>query len=99
MAAVAGPSLMTLTDVLGGLVCASGVLAGLVARARTGLSQRVDSSLLSAAMTARYARPVVRSSPTAVVCTDLAELAADPRFAGALEHDGCWFVRPPWEFE
>lgn len=44
------PSLLTLTDVLGGLVCAEGVLAGLLARIRTGESQRVDSSLLSAAM-------------------------------------------------
>lgn len=43
------PSLMTLTDVLGGLVCAQGVLAGLFARVRTGDSQRVDSSLYSAA--------------------------------------------------
>lgn len=42
-------SLMTLLDVLGGLVCAEGVLAGLVARHRTGHGQRVDSSLLSAA--------------------------------------------------
>jgi crotonobetainyl-CoA:carnitine CoA-transferase CaiB-like acyl-CoA transferase len=46
----ATPSLMTLTDVLGGLVCAEGVLAALVARARTGRGQRVDSSLLSAAL-------------------------------------------------
>ncbi|MEO7196531.1 MAG: CoA transferase [Pseudonocardiaceae bacterium] len=30
------PSLMTLTDVLGGLICAQGVLAGLVARIRGG---------------------------------------------------------------
>ncbi|MGH3694288.1 MAG: CoA transferase [Pseudonocardiaceae bacterium] len=44
------PTLLTLTDVLGGLVCAEGVLAGLLARVRTGEGQRVDSSLLSAAM-------------------------------------------------
>jgi crotonobetainyl-CoA:carnitine CoA-transferase CaiB-like acyl-CoA transferase len=99
LAAAAGPSLMTLTDVLGGLVCASGVLSGLVARARTGLSQRVDSSLLSAALTARYARVAEPRTPSVEVCTDLAALAADPRFAPALEHDGCWFVRAPWEFE
>ncbi|BCJ58403.1 hypothetical protein Jiend_18250 [Micromonospora endophytica] len=42
-------SLMTLLDVLGGLVCAEGVLAALVARQRQGRGQRVDSSLLSAA--------------------------------------------------
>ncbi|MEV5986154.1 CoA transferase [Streptomyces sp. NPDC052051] len=43
------PSLMTLTDVLGGLVCAQGVLAALAARQRTGCGSRVDSSLVSAA--------------------------------------------------
>ncbi|MCN9242346.1 CoA transferase [Streptomyces sp. RY43-2] len=43
------PSLMTLTDVLGGLVCAQGVLAALAARERTGRGGRVDSSLVSAA--------------------------------------------------
>ncbi|OIK26052.1 CoA transferase [Streptomyces malaysiense] len=43
------PSLMTLTDVLGGLVCAQGVLAALAHRERTGRGGRVDSSLVSAA--------------------------------------------------
>ncbi|GHE41397.1 CoA transferase [Streptomyces capitiformicae] len=43
------PSLMTLTDVLGGLVCAQGVLAALAARETTGRGYRVDSSLVSAA--------------------------------------------------
>lgn len=42
-------SLMTLLDVLGGLVCVEGILAGLVARARTGRGHRVDTDLLSAA--------------------------------------------------
>ncbi|MFH8727471.1 CoA transferase [Streptomyces termitum] len=43
------PSLMTVTDVLGGLVLAQAVLAGLLARERTGRGARVTSSLLSAA--------------------------------------------------
>ncbi|MFL6126783.1 CoA transferase [Actinophytocola sp.] len=92
------PSLMTLTDVLGGLVCAQAVLAGLLARATTGYGQRVESSLLSAAGLLRGAvrRPGGRSAVP--VCTDLAALAADHRFAAALEHDGCAFVRTPWEF-
>ncbi|MFC7342953.1 CoA transferase [Saccharopolyspora griseoalba] len=52
------PSLMTLTDVLGGLVCAAGVLAALVRRERTGRGSRVDSSLYSAAgVLPRRARP------------------------------------------
>lgn len=96
--AARGPSLMTLTDVLGGVVSATGVLAGLTARARTGCGQRVDSSLLSAAMTGRHARPVARVAPAVDVCTDLAALARDPRFARAVEWDGCCFVRAPWEF-
>jgi crotonobetainyl-CoA:carnitine CoA-transferase CaiB-like acyl-CoA transferase len=96
------PSLMTVTDVLGGLVCAQGVVAGLLAAARTGRGQRVDSSLLSAAgiLLSPPASPPVRagSEPTGAVCDDLARLAADPRFAMALEHDGCTFVRSPWRF-
>ncbi len=42
-------SLMTLLDVLGGLVAATGVLAGLLGRERDGRGRRVRSSLLSAA--------------------------------------------------
>ncbi|MFE7411948.1 CoA transferase [Streptomyces laurentii] len=45
----AAPSLMTLTDVLGGLLLAQAVLAGLVARETTRLGCLVESSLLSAA--------------------------------------------------
>lgn len=45
----AAVSLMTLSDVLGGLVCATGVLAALLGRVRTGRGARVDSSLYSAA--------------------------------------------------
>ncbi|MFI1207279.1 CoA transferase [Streptomyces sp. NPDC020802] len=43
------PSLMTLLDVLGGLLGAEGILAGLLLRERTGRGVRVDSSLLGAA--------------------------------------------------
>jgi CoA:oxalate CoA-transferase len=42
-------SLMPLLDVLGGLIAASGVLAGLLGRERDGQGRRVRSSLLSAA--------------------------------------------------
>jgi len=159
------PSLMTLTDLLGGLVCAEGVLAGLLARGRTREGQRVDSSLLSAAMVLqepvleagaawtplhqalptsdgylalsararlepdrvaavcgvrRGGRPpalteitaCLRLQPTNTwverlhkaglgaipVCTDLAAMAVDPRFANALDHQGFTFPRAPWEF-
>ncbi|MFG3322670.1 CoA transferase [Streptomyces sp. NPDC048171] len=43
------PSLMTLLDVLGGLLGTEAVLAGLLLRRRTGAGVRVDSSLLGAA--------------------------------------------------
>ncbi|WP_435225618.1 CoA transferase [Streptomyces sp. Tue6028] len=43
------PSLMTLLDVLGGLLGAEAILAGLLLRERTGQRVRVDSSLLGAA--------------------------------------------------
>ncbi|MFH9982387.1 CoA transferase [Streptomyces sp. NPDC017179] len=43
------PSLMTMIDVLGGLIGAEAVLAGLLLRQRTGAGVRVDSSLLGAA--------------------------------------------------
>jgi crotonobetainyl-CoA:carnitine CoA-transferase CaiB-like acyl-CoA transferase len=159
---------MTLTDVLGGLVCAQGVLAGLLARIRSGSGQQVDSSLLSAAAVLQQpvldavaagsstGRPVwtplhhplatadgyivlstrTRTEPDRVaaacgagssveaiaarfrqdpsrtwverlsdadlagipVCTSLAALATDPRFALILQQDICTFTRPPWEF-
>lgn len=45
----AAPTLLTVTDVLGGLVCAEGVLAALLRRLHTGQGSVVDTSLLSAA--------------------------------------------------
>ncbi|MBX9390457.1 CoA transferase, partial [Streptomonospora nanhaiensis] len=166
------PSLMTLTDVLGALTCVEGVLAGLLARLRTGSGQRVDTSLYDAALVLcrtalrgrgaqrRWRRPrrsplegplatadghlalsararrdpaellralgappaaadlpaavaahcrehttadltaalTAAGLPAAEVGTDLAALAADPRFARALTSDGSVFVRSPWEF-
>ncbi|WP_030268102.1 CoA transferase [Streptomyces sp. NRRL B-24484] len=92
------PSLLTLCDVLGGLLCAEGAAAALEARERTGRAQRVESSLLSAAgllcRTGRSDGP----APSVPVCTDLAVLAADPRLAPALDGAGCTLVRPPWAF-
>ncbi|WP_030211457.1 CoA transferase [Streptomyces bikiniensis] len=58
------PSLMTVTDVLGGLVLAQAVLAGLLARQETGRGCRVASSLLSAAaLVPRPPRRVALSAP------------------------------------
>ncbi|MGH3250708.1 MAG: CoA transferase, partial [Trebonia sp.] len=93
------PSLMTLTDVLGGLICAQGTLAGLLARGRTGAGQRVRSSLLSAAQVLldEASDPVSPAAPVAV-CGDLSALGADPRFAAALCRDGAVYPRAPWRF-
>ncbi|MFV0138015.1 CoA transferase [Streptomyces sp. HMX87] len=154
------PSLMTLTDVLGGLVSAQGVLAALLTRVRTGRGGRVDSSLYSA--TALLPRPPRRTEWTALdrplctedgylqlgrkardqpeliagvaglgarasitdivsrfrarptghwlprldeagmsataVCTDLRELARDPRFRRALSVGDHAAPLTPWEF-
>ncbi|WFE53145.1 CoA transferase [Micromonospora sp. WMMD1155] len=57
-------SLMTLLDVLGGLVCAEGVLAALVARQRDRRGQRVDTSLLSAAGVLQAPLPTVQPTWT-----------------------------------
>lgn len=46
---IPAPSLMTLLDVLGGLLGAEAILAGLLSREREGHGVRVDSSLLGAA--------------------------------------------------
>jgi CoA:oxalate CoA-transferase len=68
------PSLMTLLDVLGGLLGAEAVLAGLLLRERHGRGVRVDSSLLGAAelLTA----PALR----------LAAAGADPRAPRGFRH-------------
>jgi crotonobetainyl-CoA:carnitine CoA-transferase CaiB-like acyl-CoA transferase len=152
------PSLMTLTDVLGGLVCAQGVLAALLARLRTGKGGRVDSSLYSAAALVPRGRrrpeatdrplctrdgylslgPEARERPDRLaraldvgtgagadeiaarartrttaawltrlaaagvaatpVCTSLADLARDPRFAPALAVGEYAAPLAPWEF-
>lgn len=58
------PSLMTLTDVLGGLILVQGVLAGLLEHGSTGRGVRVDSSLLSAAGLVRRPRRRAVWTPT-----------------------------------
>lgn len=93
------PSLLTLTDVLGGAVCAEGAVAGLLAARTTGRGQAVTSSLLSAArMLCAGPFRTPPAEPAVPACTDLAALAADPSFRPALEHGRCTLVRSPWEF-
>jgi crotonobetainyl-CoA:carnitine CoA-transferase CaiB-like acyl-CoA transferase len=107
------PSLLTVTDVLGALVAAEGVLAALVRRERTGLGARVETSLYSAAMELQahvlercvtgaeevLAGRIPAGAPRFPVLTDLAALPADPRFAPFFERaGGCWLPGRPWRF-
>ncbi|MDT0266599.1 CoA transferase [Streptomyces sp. DSM 44915] len=92
------PSLLTLTDVLGGLLCAHGVLVGLLARADGGRGTRVDTSLVAAA--GLVPRPRVRARWTpldpplatadgwlALTAADAAAPAPLARLAGAAGAD------------
>lgn len=97
------PSLMTIVDVLGGLLGAEAVVAGLLARRITGAGVRVESSLLGAADTlqrpALHAPPATgsRRQPTGVT-TDLADLLTDDRLSAVLGRDehGCPALHTPW---
>lgn len=85
------PSLMTITDVLGGLVCAQGVLAALFQRVRTGRGARVESSLLSAtgALPRPQIRPVWTPFDRPVRTADgYLMLSAQARSTPALTHRG-----------
>jgi crotonobetainyl-CoA:carnitine CoA-transferase CaiB-like acyl-CoA transferase len=93
------PALFTLTDVFGGLVSATGVLAALVARADSGFGQRVESSLWSAAVTLLDAATPADAPSARFPAATPEEVAADPRFAAALQHDLCVLPRAPWQFD
>jgi len=88
------PSLLTLTDVFGGLVATTGILGALLAPGR----HRLHSSLLSGASVLAAACQRHTTVDTAAPRTDLATVAADPAFAKALERDGCALPATPWEF-
>lgn len=93
------PALLTITDIFGGLVSATGVLAALVARAGSGFGQRVDSSLFSAAVVLLDMASPPDAPPARFPAVAPEELAADPRFAAALQHDSCVLPRAPWQFD
>ncbi|GHH27871.1 CoA transferase [Lentzea cavernae] len=104
------PSLMTLVDVLGGLVGAEAVLAGVLTRRLTGRGVAVESSLLGAAsalLAGQNGRPAPGFRVPADgrvggvdVAGDLAALLGDPRFAAVLGRDdrGCPALGSPWRF-
>lgn len=95
------PSLLTLTDVLGGVLAAEAAVAALLTRARTGAGVRARTCLADAARLLRRAgrgRAGGEEGGPAPV-DDLAAMAAAPEFAGAFDTvDGASCVRAPWSF-
>lgn len=93
------PSLVTLTDVLGGLLAAEAALAGLLLRARTGTGATARTALVDAARLLRAAgrgtahRPRPGTPPVA----DPADAAAAFPEAFARVH-GVALPRAPWTF-
>ncbi|MDX8147538.1 CoA transferase [Lentzea sp. BCCO 10_0061] len=108
------PSLMTLLDVLGGLLGAYTTVAALLQRERTGRAIRAESSLLAAAELLRldakgrpaagFRRPLLGDGgwihEGVPVTDDLASISTDPRFADvvALDQHRCPEVLTPWRF-
>ncbi|MGI5500223.1 CoA transferase [Lentzea sp. CA-135723] len=108
------PSLMTLLDVLGGLLGAYATVAALLQRERTGRAIQAESSLLAAAELLQlrangrpapgFRRPLLGDGGWTYdgtrVTDDLASVPADPRFAGVvgLDPDRCPEVLTPWRF-
>ncbi|GAA2980193.1 CoA transferase [Actinokineospora diospyrosa] len=104
------PSMMTLVDVLGGLIGAEATLVGLLARRATGRGVSVRSSLLGAATAlsqggsarrpAGFRRPVDGRIGGVPVVTDLTALLDDPAFAAVLRRDehGAAALSAPWRF-
>jgi crotonobetainyl-CoA:carnitine CoA-transferase CaiB-like acyl-CoA transferase len=105
------PTLMTITDVLGAVISAEGVLAALLARSRTGVGVRAETALVDAARLIRDSAttltdPITPSEdvagtarPAAAVVTDLAAMAADPAYSAALDiGDDVTYSGAPWTF-
>ncbi|MEV0618454.1 CoA transferase [Nonomuraea sp. NPDC050404] len=96
------PSLMTLTDVLGALISAEGVVAALLARALTGAGVRSETALIDAAAlmcdTTSIEEGPWRIGQAGAV-HDLAVMAADPAFSAVFDTDGdATYCGAPWSF-
>ncbi|ATY16465.1 CoA transferase [Amycolatopsis sp. AA4] len=105
LSAVAGtdgaPSLMTVLDVLGGLLGAETIAAALLERDRRGAGVAAESSLFGAAAELlRTGRAPARPAPVLDVTEDLSILPADPRMAAVIGRDahGCPALHTPWRF-
>ncbi|WP_347256759.1 CoA transferase [Actinomadura sp. RB99] len=95
------PTLMTIIDVLGALISAEGVVAGLLGAARTGAGVRVETALADAGRLLRDTHQAGgrTAGETAPVVSDLAAMAADPAYAALFETDGAAaYSRAPWTF-
>lgn len=97
----AAPSLLTLTDVLGGVLAAEAAVAALSTRVRAGTGVRARTCLADAARLLRRAgrgrAGEGKGGPAPV--EDLAGMAAAPEFAEAFDTiDGASCVRAPWSF-
>lgn len=104
------PTLMTITDVLGAVISAEGIVAALLARARTGVGVRAETALVDAARLI-HDSATTRTDPgtpgevatgtarPAAVVTDLAAMAADPAYSAALDIGaGVTYSGAPWTF-
>jgi hypothetical protein len=102
---------MTITDVLGAVISAEGILAALLARARTGVGVRAETALVDAALLIRDSATTLTDRITlseavtgtagsaAAVVTDLAAMAADPAYSAALDiGDAVTYSGAPWTF-
>ncbi|WP_369797667.1 AMP-binding protein [Nocardiopsis sp. CNT312] len=94
------PSLLTLTDTLGGIIAAERAVAGLLARVRAGSGVRVRTALADAAHTLRRAgreSAPRRQEDGPRRVWDPASVAAAPEFARAFDRvDTAACVRSPW---
>ena len=95
---------LTIVDTMGGLIACEGILGALLQRERAGRGSRVDTSLLSAAMTLHHGLLSTqrdhRDALHVQMCSDLRELASSPFAAPSLRKyaGGCLLPGPPWRF-
>ncbi|WP_121392051.1 CoA transferase [Actinokineospora cianjurensis] len=92
------PTLMTVVAVFAGVVLTRAITTALVRRVEHRTGRRVESSLLAAAARLNARRGACATPLSVPVCTDLAALGTDPRFAKALTRDGCVVPTSPWAF-
>ncbi|MBM7775198.1 crotonobetainyl-CoA:carnitine CoA-transferase CaiB-like acyl-CoA transferase [Actinokineospora baliensis] len=92
------PTLLPVVAVFAGVVLTRAVTTALEGRVEHGRGHRVESSLAAAAARLNARRGACTAPLSVPVCTDLAELADDPRFAKALTRDGCVVPVSPWTF-